>query len=102
MAKHISIDIYVSLEHGHKKIEIKHLIFLVAFVFYCLFVPSAVLYMVLQHQDSNSEERLDQWTEYKKIIQEFCNTQPGLKECQGVIRDFLSFMSFDSLAHPRA
>ncbi|XP_037040988.1 uncharacterized protein LOC119077781 [Bradysia coprophila] len=47
------------------------------------------------------ENRVDHWSGYKKIIKEFCQHHPSTEECQRIIVEFLSFMSFDSIIQTR-
>lgn len=57
-----------------------------------------------QHQDDEiiqSENPLDQWAQHKRIVHKFCHGHTAVEECQSTIENFLSFMSFDSVANAK-
>lgn len=115
MVTHIDNDIYISWKDGNvaskntsKKQSLVDMVFpglcpisKILFVATCLVLLLVISDDLISRFYPRPEKRLDQWAEYKKIIKEFCQgyTAASLDECQNIIVDFLSFMSFDSLAH---
>lgn len=75
---------------------------LMLFALVMIIITIALLFSIIfRIQFSHSEERLDQWPQYKKTIEEFCRSHTPAEECLNIIVDFLSFMSFDSFMHAR-